>query len=1136
MFGSGEFGSPIASFGHMKKIIFAPTPAWIRVAFGAVLSILFVSCMSHPAQMSAQSNVSGDIAGTVTDSAGKAVVGATVTVKSQSTDATKVVTTGSNGTYRVSLLTPGQYTVTVASPGFETTATTTAISIGQVNTQDVQLAVGSSATTVEVTGSEIPLLHTENANITTTFDMQQVQTLPNPGNDLTFVAQTAPGVVMNTQGGYGNFSAFGLPATSNTFTVNGGYENDPFLNLNNSGATNLLLGNNDISDVTVVSNGYTVEYGGLGAAQINETTRSGSNRFHGNATYWWNGRILNANSYFHKQSDPIVPRNFDNVNQYAAAVGGPIYKDHSFFFVNFEGLRVVLPTSGFVSVPTPAYQASVMGADGNCDDPATSSLAAAGNGAECGLYKNIFGVYNNASAGKASIPDPGDPNSLRYTGTAGNFTHEWLLSGRIDQSFRDKDHLFGHFKIDKGLQATYTDLLSPLFNAASPQPQYEGQLNETHTFSPNIVNQFIFATIYYRAIFTNTNQAAANALIPFNLVGWLDGDFAGLGGIDFLWPQGRNVTGYQFIDDFSVNRGKSTFKAGFSFRRDDVTDYDPSVLTTPEVLASQEAFAAGTAELYVQNFPVRLTQPVALYTLGFYGQDQYKAMPNLNITAGIRIEHNSNPICRTDCYARLAGPLTSISTDTTTALNTLITSGQFRALQNFQAVAVEPRLGFSYSPFGADSKTVIRGGYGLFADSFPAQIADSLLSNPPNSATFVEGGGTLDPALASSNAAAAAASNAALVASYASGGSSSTIGQVNFTTPAKKVFYPMYNEWSLQVEQELPYKTVLSVAYVGNSGYHEPVLNSIVNAYNDPAVSGITFAGLPATQPNPNFGTVTFVQSAANSNYNGLIISAINRSKYLTLQFNYAYSHALDEISNGGFNSFGGPTIQAPVNPNSLASNYGNADYDTRHNVTGSYVFTLPYFGGPHAVTDGWEFAGTVFHNTGFPFSVIDSTTAGALSGEGYGGSVFAQQLTTSLTHKCGKGAVIQGAIQNPCLTGPNSTNADGSAVANPQFGYATGVAQGRRNAFFGPGYTDTDLSALKSFRIPGWESAKVTVGAQFFNLFNHPNFAKPTNDIASGSFGVIGGTVNPPTSILGSFLGGDASPRLVQFKGNFTF
>ena len=165
----------------------------------------------------------------------------------------------------------------------------------------MKLALGSPSQTVEVTAAA-PILHTEAADLSTTFSMEQVQSLPNPGNDLTFVAQTAPGTVMNTGSGYGNFSAFGLPATSNTFTVNGGYENDPFLNVNNSGASNLLLGNNDVSDVSVISNAYNASFGGLGGAQINESTRSGSNTFHGNASYWWNGSSLNANDFFLNQT------------------------------------------------------------------------------------------------------------------------------------------------------------------------------------------------------------------------------------------------------------------------------------------------------------------------------------------------------------------------------------------------------------------------------------------------------------------------------------------------------------------------------------------------------------------------------------------------------------------------------------------------------------------------------------------------------------------------------------------------------------------------------------------------------------------------------------------------------------------
>ncbi len=1120
------------------KIRFAPSPAWIRVAFGTALLALLVSGIPQSTQLFAQSNVSGDIAGTVTDPSDKAVVGATVTVKSQSTDATKVVTTGATGNFRVSLLTPGQYSVTVAAPGFETSAMSVVVSIGQVNTQDVQLAVGSSATTVEVTGTEVPLLHTENANITTSFSMQQVQTLPNPGNDLTFVAQTAPGVVMNTQGGYGNFSAFGLPATSNTFTVNGGYENDPFLNVNNSGATNLLLGNNDVSDVSVISNAYSVEFGGLGGAQINETTRSGGNRFHGNGTYWWNGRAMNANNYFHKQTDPITPRSFDNVNQWAAAVGGPIYRDHSFFFINYEGLRVVLPTSSIVGIPNAAYQAGTIGTDGNCDN-ATSALFVAGNAVECGFYKGLFGLYNNAKGAQNATPYTNvDPNANQFQGTAGNFTHEYLVSGRIDQSLRSKDHIFGHFKVDKGLQATHTDLISPLFNADSPQPQYEGQLNETHTFSSNIVNQFVFATIYYRAIFTNTNLDAANAIAPFGQI-WLNGAFNGLGGIDFEWPQGRNVTGYQFIDDLSWNRGKHTFKFGYSFRRDDVTDYGPSVLTTPLVETTQADFQSGFGTVYVQNFPSKPTQPVALYTEGFYAQDQWKAMPNLTLNAGVRFEHSSNPICRTNCYARLSAPFGSLPTSDTTPLNSLISSGQFKAFNSFQTIAVEPRVGFAFSPFGAQSNTVIRGGFGMFSDSFPAQITDSLLNNPPVNNQFAEFGGLLEPGLPNSNSTAAAASSAALNSQYASGGSASTIGQINFFNAAPKLYYPTYEEWSFQVEQQLPKQTVLSVAYVGNHGYKEPVDNSGINAYNNPAVpiagdfGPVAFTGLPTSIPNSSFLTVQQIYSGASSNYNGLVASVVNRSKYLTLQVNYAWAHALDEISNGGFNPFSTPgaatqSILFQFNPSSLKDNYGNADYDTRQDVTGSYVFTVPYVGGPRALTDGWILAGTVFHNTGLPFSVTESTVAGTLSAQGYGATPLLAQQIGPAQHHCSS-VFKQDGSAVPCF----NAGAPGSGAS---FTDPTAPGQGRRNAFTGPGYTDTDFSVLKNFRIPKTESMRFQAGAQFFNLFNHPNFGLPNQNISGGALGLTQTTVNPPTSILGSFLGGDASPRLIQLKGSITF
>ena len=159
--------------------------------------------------------------------------------------------------------------------------------------------------------------------------------------------------------------------------------------------------------------------------------------------------------------------------------------------------------------------------------------------------------------------------------------------------------LYGTYDMDRGLQATYTDPLNSIFNADSVQPQYSGQLGETHVFTPNITNQFTFALLWYSAIFTNQNLAASTALVPWT-VAWIDGSYSLLGGLNYIWPQGRNVTNYQFIDDVSVIKGRNNFKFGYYLRRDDVTDYSPGVLTTPETYATEPDFAAGSLDLYAQ--------------------------------------------------------------------------------------------------------------------------------------------------------------------------------------------------------------------------------------------------------------------------------------------------------------------------------------------------------------------------------------------------------------------------------------------------------------------------------------------------------------------------------------------------------
>ena len=292
------------------------------------------------------------------------------------------------------------------------------------------------------------MLQTEDANISSNFDTNQIQNVPNPGGDITYVAQTAPGITMNssTGGGYGNFSAFGLPGTSNLFTVNGNDYNDAFLNLNNSGSSNLLLGGNELQEVAVVSNGYTGQYGRQAGAQIDYSTKSGSNAFHGDAVYNWTGRALTANDPLNKaaQLSEGLPnsRPFENNNQWAASLGGPIKKDKAYFFVNTEGIRYIFGSIQNVSVPTPAFENFVQG---NVPaDPATQAF-----------YANIFKLYNGAPGiGNAKPNADSCPGFATAPGTTGgacteSFTEsvssgnkEWLLSGRVDYNLGENDKTF----------------------------------------------------------------------------------------------------------------------------------------------------------------------------------------------------------------------------------------------------------------------------------------------------------------------------------------------------------------------------------------------------------------------------------------------------------------------------------------------------------------------------------------------------------------------------------------------------------------------------------------------------------------------------------------------------------------------
>ena len=1118
------------------------------------LALLLAAVLMAP-QLPAQTQTTGDIAGIVTDQSGAIVPQAKVTLKDTAKGSTQDTQTNKDGQYRFFLLPPGSYTVSVSVPSFQPVSRAVDVNIGQVIALDIQLQVATSTTTITVTEA-VPLLQTENGNEASTISQQQISEVPNPGNDLTAIAQLAPGSVMNTSSGLGNFASFGISATANLFTLDGMDDNDPFLNLNNSGATNLALGTNEIQEATVVTNGYTAEYGSLAGANINYVTKSGSNQFHGNAIYYWNGRALNANDWFNVAGG--APRPFSNSNQWAGSIGGPIKKDKAFFFFNTEGLRVFLPTSFPTTfVPSQEFEAATI-----------ANLTNLGLTKSIPFYNQMFTLYNAAAAGKTltAIPCPANGDGSNpfpvanctqsFQGTASNLTHEAQYMGRVDYNFGANDRAFVRVAYDHGFQASITDPISPLFNVGSDQPQWSAQFNETHTFGATTSNQFIASLLWYSALFGNLNQAATLAAFP-TTIGFNDGSLTNLGGIccgglgNSNFPQGRNVTQYQFSDDVSHTIGNHTLGFGVKFRRNDVSDHDFAVGATGLIGEGSllDYFNGGGTDSLGITFPNAPVQPIALYTLGFYGQDQWRIKSNFSLTLSLRLEHQSNPVCQTNCFA-IFGPFIGADHSADVPYNQVIQTGRHQMLQGLDSILWQPRIGFAWQPFGTNHQTVIRGGVGLFNDAFAGVLVDTIAGNSPNVNTFVTSNLPISPAetVGGNLFAAAAADNAAFIQAFNSGGTvGSIIDQLGsaFSPPALATFdrhshIPQYQKYNLEIQQGFGRNTSITVGYVGNHGIHEVIQNNSLNAFCNPAVSsdptqsacpGVPFVGLPTSAPDPRFGTVTQYSSGGISNYNGLNTTFTHRFTGVLngqASLNYLWGHAQDLASNGGITaipfSFSN-SFAVPTDPNNPRGSYGPADYDVRQNISANYVMQLPVrralLGhGWAPLVDGWQVSGTVFYHTGLPFTVFEGRETGLLRGNNYGAFIY-PAVTGPGPTSCGEAAAFA-----PCFAAGQFISPDSSRA----------FTSGLRNAFRGPGYSDADFSVLKNTKLPKWERGTLGIGFQFYNVFNHPNFFTPVNSSSSSQFGRIQLTASGPTSILGSGLGGDSSPRIIQLKAQLSF
>lgn len=1141
------------------------------------LVLLLAIALLLPVFTKAQTQTTGDIAGTVSDPSGGLVPNATVVLKSNDRGTSQEMKTNKEGSYRFYLVMPGVYSITVSAAGFKSSQSTLQVNLGQITTGDVRLTVGSSATTVTVT-EEAPLTNSENGNVSSTLNEKQVQGIPNSGNDITFSAQLAAGSVSNTAGGgLGNFSSFGISATANLFTLNGMDDNDPFLSLNNSGATNLTLGNNEVQEVSVTTNGYSGEYGTLAGANVAFVTKSGSNDFHGKASYYWNGRALNANSWFNNASG--TPKPFVNANQWGADIGGPVIKNKLFWYFNTEGLYLFIPAGGnTIFIPSPQFAAATQ---------TFINTKYGGNSPTAGFYNNIFKLYAGTPGGPGTaLPFTGNspggcdasvadinlaagttfgtttPCANSLTAVASNMTHDWLVAGRVDWNLGNNDRLFTRIQKEHGLQASVTDPINSIFNAQSDQPEYQGQFQWSHAFSSSAVNQVIVFGQWYAAAFDNVNRAATLAVFP-TLLNFGNGAFQTLGGPFGLGnnlPQGRNVTQFGLSDDFSKPIGAHTLKFGVKYRRDDVTDFDLGFQTAGvDAPSNLAAFffggfdPTGSTTSLTQSFTKSTEFPVALYNLGGYAEDDWKISNSLTVTLALRLEHSSNPVCTTLCFAAPVEPFLSLDHNPDIPYNQAIQVGRKQALPYLTTVAPQPRFGFAYSPhvLGMRGETVIRGGIGIFYDAFPAIVVDNFAQNSPAFNIFAINSSATTPNLAPGETNnlfdAAAASNAAFLAGFNNG---ATFAQLNASVPgfsppglfsaSRRPANPQYQKWNLEIERSFGQNMSLDVQYVGNHGIHELFFDNSLNA----SVAGGTFVGLPATPLDTRFGPVTQTLSGGVSNYNGLATTFTRRWGSGVLQLNYVYSHALDVVSNGGnpgvpfVNTAFGATNSAitfpedPFNPRRF--NYGSADYDVKHYLSANYVWTLPLRRvfrdhGWRPVTDGWQVGGTVFARSGLPFTPIDGSSSGILVGNNYEGVIFATQTSTNNVYiTCPEG---QGPQQKICLNSNDfARNVDSTGTIPLGFGNVT------RNQLRGPHYFNSDFSLMKQTKIPGWERGQIGFGAQFFNVFNHPNFQSAIGDISNGQFGQIVRTVSPPTTVFGSGLGADASPRLIQAKLQFTF
>jgi hypothetical protein len=809
-----------------------------------VLAGLFVSCLL-PATARAQST--GSITGTVTDASGAVIPGATVEVTEQQTGVSRTVTADGSGSYAVPSLQPGTYSVKASETGMQVvTVQGVVLSVSSTVPVNVQLGLQSQSEVVEVNAAAAGI-ETSTMSVGQVIDQKTVQDVPLNGRHFVDLGVLLAGSVTAPQSGFltsplrgqgaSSFNSAGGREDTVNFMING-------VNLNDMSQNQITFQPtiNTVREFKALNSSFSAEMGRNSGTIVQIATRSGTNQFHGEGYDFIRNSAVDARNFFNRA--PARQSPFKR-NQFGGDIGGPIWRDHTFFFLSYEGLRQRQGLTINSTVPSTAQRALVI-------DPVILKLL-------------------------PLIPTANDPTGTVFLGSATAPVNIDQFTGDLAHNFNSNDtlHFFYAWQQDKRIEPTLQGDSIPGFGDHRTAHRQIGTLVETHVFSPSLVNEarlgFNRIAISFSPAFTADQatygiNAGVTAPIGLPQIQVQAAQFT-LGGPSGF-PQGRFDTTGVFSDTLNILRGKHSIKVGGEFRRFVNTNFssDTSFFRFP----TMSAFLNDQASFFSVT-PGRRPSRIFVNALGVFAQDNFKVNPNLSLELGLRFDWNGTPHEAENRFVVFNAASVSLLQQGSHGLSSVYN-------QNYN---VEPRLGFAYD-FDGQGKTVLRGGYGLQSDQPATNLVSPLASNPPF-------------AMPVSTSATTSLANAFTVAKAAGSLSPASV-QRNF----RNAYVQTYN---LNVQRLLPGGAVLQIGYYGSKGTHLRLQRNI----NQPVNGVKPFGKLSITSPiqaGTGLGTIAEGDSQSYSNYNGLWVTASkNFSRGLEFNTSYQWTKSMDtnSLSSQGF-------------------------------------------------------------------------------------------------------------------------------------------------------------------------------------------------------------------------------------------